>query len=80
MPITIDCFKAYDVRGRMPDIGGGFGAKFPVYTQQVLTAAVAAAEALELPRAAIRAGLIRKMRLSNPGWSIHAHRQKSTNP
>ncbi len=29
------------IRGRMPDMGGGFGAKFPVYPQQVLVAALA---------------------------------------
>ena len=32
---------ADDVRGRMPDIGGGFGAKFAVYPQQILVAALA---------------------------------------
>ena len=30
-----------EIRGRMPDMGGGFGAKFPVYPQQVLVAALA---------------------------------------
>ncbi len=30
-----------EIRGRVPDMGGGFGAKFPVYPQQVLVAALA---------------------------------------